>query len=101
MTPSNVHYYSTDVHVHPRLLGCMNRVKLRGCEVAYLGSLMDKGRFCPSREPREGEARAGAGSLVLHVRSGDIFDQKGPGRLYTHAGQVRTVDPRSAERNSV
>ncbi|CAM9892522.1 unnamed protein product [Pylaiella littoralis] len=62
--------------VHQKLLDCMNRVYLRGCEKAYLGDMVDTEAFCPKPEPGK---RKGAGSLVVHIRSGDIFDPRGEG----------------------
>lgn len=90
----NIYYASADVHAS--LLGCVNRVKLRRCEAAYLGSLVDKDRFCPTQSPKEGKTRTGVGSLVLHVRSGDIFDSKGVGRHNPGFGQVGTINLVSA-----
>lgn len=66
----------------------MNRVYLRGCEKAYLGSLVDLDSFCPRRELGK---PVGAGSLVVHIRSGDIFDPYDEGRRRTRFGQVRAV----------
>eukprot|EP00752_Nemacystus_decipiens_P012369 g10964.t1 len=68
--------------VHWQLLQCMNRVYLRGCEKAYLGSLVDTEAFCPKAKRKEG-----AGSLVVHIRSGDIFDPKGEGSRRDGFGQ--------------
>ncbi|CAN0162487.1 unnamed protein product [Ectocarpus sp. 6 AP-2014] len=70
--------------VHPKLLECMNRVYLRGCEKAYLGKLVDVGSFCPKQEPGK---RKGAGSLVAHIRSGDIFNPDGEGHRRQGFGQ--------------
>lgn len=63
----------------------MNHVYLRGCEKAYLGDLVDVDAYCPKREPGE---RKGAGSLVVHIRSGDIFDPNGEGGRRNGFGQV-------------
>ncbi|CAM9488026.1 unnamed protein product [Ectocarpus fasciculatus] len=70
--------------VHPQLLDCMNRVYLRGCEKAYLGKLVDVDSFCPKQEPGK---RKGAGSLVAHIRSGDIFNPDGEGHRRQGFGQ--------------
>ncbi|CAM9136086.1 unnamed protein product [Ectocarpus sp. 12 AP-2014] len=71
-------------HVHSRLLRCMNRVYLRGCEKAYLGKMVDLEGFCPKQEPGR---RKGAGSLVVHIRSGDIFNPDEEGRRRARFGQ--------------
>lgn len=63
----------------------MNRVYLRGCEKAYLGSLVDTDAYCPKAKRKEG-----AGSLVVHIRSGDIFDPEGEGSRRDGFGQVGT-----------
>lgn len=65
----------------------MNRVYLRGCEKAYLGKLVDVDSFCPKLEPGK---RKGAGSLVAHIRSGDIFNPDGEGHRRQGFGQVST-----------
>ncbi|CAM9891977.1 unnamed protein product [Pylaiella littoralis] len=70
--------------VHWKLLDCMNRVYLRGCEKAYLGEMVDTEAFCPKSEPGK---RKGAGSLVLHIRSGDIFDPWDEGKKRPGFGQ--------------
>lgn len=64
------------------LMQCMNRVYLRGCEKAHLGKLVDTEASCPAPEKSE---RKGAGSLVVHIRSGDIFN---PENSYRKFGQV-------------
>ncbi|CAM9769228.1 unnamed protein product [Scytosiphon promiscuus] len=70
--------------VHEKVLECMNRVYLRGCEKAYLGDLVDLDAHCPKRKAGE---RKGAGSLVVHIRSGDIFDPDGEGGRRNGFGQ--------------
>ncbi len=65
------------------LMQCINRVYLRGCEKVHLGKLVDTEASCP--EPEKGEGK-GAGSLVIHIRSGDIFN---PNTAYRKFGQVR------------
>lgn len=101
--------------VHPDLVTCMRRVYLRGCEAAYLASLVRTADFCESldeghQDPTQGPStvepitgtanlcegnvqeevvpeklhavvprnerapRGSAGSLVMHLRSGDIFN---------------------------
>ncbi|CAM9977168.1 unnamed protein product [Ectocarpus fasciculatus] len=70
--------------IHSRLLRCMNRVYLRGCEKAYLGKVVDLEGFCPKQEPGK---RKGAGSLVIHIRSGDIFNPDEEGRRREGFGQ--------------
>eukprot|EP00752_Nemacystus_decipiens_P014979 g13337.t1 len=85
-------------NVHSQLLQCMNRVYLRGCEKAYLGSLVDTEAHCPKNKRKEG-----AGSLVIHIRSGDIFDFEGgnsrldgfgqpPLQYYLHVMRARDWD---------
>eukprot|EP00903_Cladosiphon_okamuranus_P018343 g16875.t1 len=69
-------------NVHWQLLECMNRVYLRGCEKAYLGGLVDTDAYCP-----KGKRKEGAGSLVVHIRSGDIFDPMGEGSRRDGFGQ--------------
>lgn len=90
--------------IHPDLLSCMNRVYLRGCEAAYLGRMVDTSKFCPVRETpllpassfRGVNAASGSdpkepgestGSLVLHIRSGDIFYQGSDRRRYGQVGK--------------
>ena len=72
--------------VHDKLLDCMNVVYLRGCERVYLGNMVDHEAFCPKRDDGDKE---GAGSLVMHIRSGDIFDPEGEGQHRKGFGQVR------------
>lgn len=62
----------------------MNQVYLRGCESTYLGDLVDKESICPRQDPLQNR---GAGSLVMHIRSGDIFDRQNKGHLGGY-GQV-------------
>ena len=69
--------------MHSQLLECMNKVYLRGCEKAYLGSMVDTEAYCP--KPKR---KRGAGSLVVHIRSGDIFDPQGEGSRRDGFGQV-------------
>ncbi|CAM9769158.1 unnamed protein product [Scytosiphon promiscuus] len=71
-------------NVPEQLLECMNRVYLRGCEKAYLGNLVDLDAFCPER--KSGVPKR-AGSLVVHIRSGDIFDPDGEGGRRKNFGQ--------------
>lgn len=72
--------------VDDEVLKCMNRVYLRGCESAYLGHFVDKEAICPKRDPHEIN---GAGSLVIHIRSGDIFEPQEAGHaLFRRYGQV-------------
>ncbi|CAM9454176.1 unnamed protein product [Ascophyllum nodosum] len=70
--------------VHDKLLDCMNVVYLRGCERVYLGNMVDHEAFCPKRDDGDKE---GAGSLVMHIRSGDIFDPEGEGQHRKGFGQ--------------
>lgn len=56
--------------VHEDLLVCMNRVYVRGCEKKYLGDIVDTAD-CPVKTNDSGD-----GSLVIHIRSGDIFNRK-------------------------
>lgn len=76
----------------------MNRVYLRGCEAAYLGRIVDTSNVCPVREtpllPASPASRGvnaasgeGTGSLVLHIRSGDIFYQGVDRRRYGQVGK--------------
>ena len=55
--------------VHEELLTCMNRVYVRGCEKKYLGDIVDT-ENCPVKTNDPGD-----GSLVIHIRSGDIFNR--------------------------
>lgn len=63
----------------------MNEVYVRGCERAYLGPTLDKDVICPRPDP---EAHAGAGSLVIHIRSGDIMRGGDTQGKYADYGQV-------------
>lgn len=77
--------------VSPNLLSCMNDVYLRGCERAYLGPGLDKETICPKQDPA---TQTGAGTLVMHIRSGDILmGRPKDGRaLYPGYGQVLSPD---------
>lgn len=78
----------------------MNRVYIRSCEAEYLGALVGTSDFCkPPRQPpvtrnNAPENGAGAneggtaGSLVIHIRSGDIFRFKRDKKVRTLFGQV-------------
>lgn len=79
------HFYPLVADVHDRVLECMNLVYLRGCELAYFGEMINKEAFCPKREDGD---QSGAGSLVVHIRSGDIFDPEGEGKRRKWFGQV-------------
>lgn len=68
-----------------KLLECINRIYLRGCEKAYLGQLVDTDEFCPKRDTT---AQKGSGTLVMHIRSGDIFQPNGQGSHRQGFGQV-------------
>lgn len=102
--------------IHKDLMRCINRVFLRGCEAAYMGSLFQDNcaRKLASEAPAarktlienqqfqdgshtsqrwdeahgmtEAEQRSSNPSLVMHIRSGDIF---GPNNhVIRHHGQV-------------
>lgn len=73
--------------VPQKLLDCMNEVYVRGCERAYLGPTLDKETICPQRDPA---AETGAGSLVIHIRSGDIMKRDDIKGYYRDYGQVLT-----------
>lgn len=51
---------------------------------------METWNYCPARETRDGNA----GSLVLHIRSGDIFHQS---PLFAPFGQVRILGKRKTK----
>ncbi|CAM9527243.1 unnamed protein product [Hapterophycus canaliculatus] len=90
-------------NIHADLLSCMNRVYVRGCEAAYLEPILGAGDFSYCTKPAgtnnrrlldgRGRQTAGAvttaatpidrgnaGSLVIHIRSGDIFRALLPGK---------------------
>ena len=52
--------------LHPSLVECIGSFYLRGCEKSYLGSVIDT-NDCPLNDNK------GDGSLVIHIRSGDVF----------------------------
>ncbi|CAN0416887.1 unnamed protein product [Ectocarpus sp. 12 AP-2014] len=86
--------------LHPHLQKCVRNVKMRGCEAAYLKESLGGEDSCPSPQRQLAEhedesaqlvagttsplERREAGSLVVHVRSGDIFK---PGTIYHQYGQ--------------
>lgn len=105
----NLLCFENKTDVHPDLLSCMNRIYLRGCEAEYLGSLGRISELCESRESSGSSLSSGPktgnlacevntrqppdpvkgnneGSLVMHVRSGDIFDKTNHG--ISKSGQV-------------
>lgn len=73
--------------VSQNLLDCMNEVYVRGCERAYLGPTLDKDHICPKPNLA---AQPGAGSLVIHIRSGDIMRKDDVKGHYADYGQVHT-----------
>ena len=76
--------------VHDDLRICINRVYLRGCEAEYFGDVVrtdtchaetvlpdeNEGKLC--RRPIKSDIK-GTESLVVHVRSGDIFSGRSGG----------------------
>ncbi|CAN0111630.1 unnamed protein product [Ectocarpus fasciculatus] len=86
--------------LHPDLQTCMSKVKMRGCEAVYFQESLGGEDSCstPRRQLTADEKepgsivtgssspleRKGAGSLVLHIRSGDVFR---PGTEAHHYGQ--------------
>lgn len=78
------------IGVHDDLRECINKVYLRGCEAAYFGKVVstdvcevekatpdiNDGKLC--RKPLKADVE-GTESLVVHIRSGDIFGGRSGG----------------------
>lgn len=55
-------------NVHKDLMNCVNTMFMRGCEKEYFGGILDTDSYCPAVDKK------GDGSLVIHIRAGDIFN---------------------------